>query len=114
MVTRGVRERVPVGKKNAENDMSHEKRNPAENELTRFRRDLSRVAFSDEYAIGYAETVLTLLQAAATIAGCEGLNIDALADFFLEQAAQAKKVDAALNSLEDLDEIGSRVPVGDA
>ena len=50
--------------------MPHEKRNPAENELTRFRRDLSRVAFSDEYAIGYAEQREHPLP---VVAGCRGV-----------------------------------------
>lgn len=115
MVRKGVRERVPVGKKSAENLMPHEKKStPADNELTRFRRDLSRVAFSDEYAIGYAETVVTLLQAAATLAGCENLNIPALGAFFLEQAMEARRADAALSSLEDVEGIARRAPVGDA
>lgn len=90
------------------------KQSPAENELTRFRRDLSRVAFSDEYAIGYAETVTTLLQAAATIAGCEDLNIDALCNFFRAEAGRAQAYDEVLDELADLEEIASHMPVGEA
>ena len=107
-----------MGKKSAENIMADEKKQtPAENELTRFRRDLSRVAFSDEYAIDYAETVTTLLQAAATIAGCEDLNIDALCNFFRAEAGRAQAYDDVLDELEDLDDleqIASRMPVGEA
>lgn len=104
-----------MGKKSAENIMDDEKKlNPAENELTRFRRDLSRVAFSDEYAIDYAETVTTLLQAAATITGCEDLNIDALCNFFRAEAERAQAYDEVLDELADLENIASHMLVGEA
>jgi hypothetical protein len=85
-----------------------------ENEVARFRRDLSRVAFSPEYDLDYAQTVVLLLQAAATIAGCEHLNEEALVTLFRASIRKAADYDAALDELGEFAPVAYRPPVGDA
>lgn len=80
----------------------------------RFERDLSRLAFTDAYAITFPETAERLLAAAATIVAGEDMDEEKAVDLFRSSIAQARAFNAAIDELGDFAEMVMERGVGEA
>lgn len=80
----------------------------------RFERDLSRLAFTDAYAITFAETAERLIAAAATIVAGEDLDEEKAVALFRSSIARARAFDAAIDELGEFAEMVMEGGLGEA
>jgi len=85
-----------------------------ESDKIRFERDLSRLAFTDAYAITFPETAERLLAAAATIVAGEDMDEEKAVALFRSSIARARAFDAAIDELGEFAEMVMEGGLGEA